>query len=193
MPKPVRIPPQQSIDIRFCRTEIQKVIRANYEPSGRAPKAGALTCLGMFQTVLDLYDPVLRSQVMRRKKDRDAFNASVVGYLTTHPGMFISLLVALEKSDQRLKGLRHDQPDRIMEEHFPELMDDTTYRKYAEVVPDTSEAILSQVRKARSKVKKIIDFWERAFTDESRDGPYSFVLSSDGKTVDLYLYDVGTA
>jgi hypothetical protein len=175
MPSPKRKPPLASIDIRICRREVQRVLRAYH----RLGNINAPTCIGMFLTLINPNDPIL--------------GPITASYLSKFPEMFAALVGAIIKSDKRIKLMPLNSPERLIEERFSELRDIGKYRKLAEALPGASEGVLAQVRRGLTRSNKILDYWQQAFTRESGDESYSFVFSSDGKAIDIYVKPEATA
>jgi hypothetical protein len=92
MPRPFRVAPLASLDIRICRPEVQKVLKKYHSPDRRAGRLDALTCLGMFDAASNLTDPDV--------------HAVVAGYLHHYPEAFSDLVRAFYKSEKRLMALR---------------------------------------------------------------------------------------
>ncbi|MEI6107981.1 MAG: hypothetical protein WCR49_13345, partial [Opitutae bacterium] len=90
----------------------------------------------------------------------------VVTLLKKHPRFVADLLIALLDSEQRLKNLPKDNPERVVEEKFWEIQDIKSHSKLYAALPELTPAKIDQVRNRLSVSKRITATWVRFVLNE---------------------------
>jgi hypothetical protein len=197
MPKPKRKRLLASIDTRFFRKEIRKVLRKCHNPS--LPFVGdnlsATECLGMFQAAIDLLNPELQMSLEKRRElarggvlpRPDRWFDGATCYLAERPVIFCKLVLALVKSEERIKEYPKNTPERVIEECAPALWDTVSYPKLMAALPrGFPTAKEPEIRNRVSRINRVLADWKESFAREGRFGGLSSILSEDGKSVELY-------
>ncbi len=152
----------------FTRREVQKVLKNWYELTSRRPPNGLI---GAYSVVTGFYalvnlTPDVSSDTKIGEKIILGRQKLVIGLLKTNPRFVADLLLALLDSEQRLKDLPEDNPERVVEEKFWKIQDIKNHSKLAAALPELTPAKIVQVRNRLSTSKRISNAWAHFVLNE---------------------------
>ena len=168
MARPHRKPQLPIVSKGFTRREVQKVLRnwgrltSDRPPSEVVDHVVAVS--GFYALVHLTHD--FASDTKIGAKIILKHQQLVITLLKKHPRFVADLLIALLDSEQRLKNLPKDNPERVVEENFWKIQDIKSHSKLDAALPELTPAKIVQVRNRLSVSKRISATWARFVLNE---------------------------